>query len=477
MHKPPLSLLALSLVSSLGALGCNDDPPPPTEVRSKISSDLGNVLREADAAFTGSTDALPGSSALALADRLLGTSIAATTTQPLRSMTTRLTARVSGAAPAAGATLVDADAEVAYLNDKLFTDANHVGGGVYQVPASLVCTRTTIDPAGNTVQAIDAACAEQLAKVDLRVRTARDNGALVFAIQVDADHDEPLILTLTHTSIALTVDLDGTQRAIVALASLFGQDVPNAALSGQVTSKLEVLGTAKAKASLTIDRALSIQFAKAGADLAGPDAFVLSSASAEVFSVTLDGAAKTGTFAVGLAETAVKIPASTAGKRTELDLPGVTGTASFTPGHPLALTHLGLGNRTTTVSINGARAESIDLNPQDGRALDVTVSQDATTGAETIAVSPRLDLQMAVDHTVLGDEPRVYDVTRVLLDGSLRSSDASDQVEVATGSFSIATNPAGHGFTAAAGQCVTSSESSDPTTGASFTQWAVGACH
>jgi hypothetical protein len=82
---------------------------------------------------------------------------------------------------------------------------------------------------------------------ELRIRTARDGGALVFAIQLDADHDEPLILTLTHTSIALTADLDGAQRAFVALAAVFGADAPNTALSGQVTGKLEVLGTAKAK--------------------------------------------------------------------------------------------------------------------------------------------------------------------------------------------------------------------------------------
>jgi len=488
MHKlpfaPPRSLLTLSLMSSLVAMGCNEDPPTPTQVRGKISSDLGNVLREANAAVTGSTEAVPGSSVLALADRLLGAS--AQVNLPLRAMTTRLAAhasaltqgaRATAVAPGTRATAIDADAEVAYLNDKLFTDANHVGDGVYQVPASLVCARTTLDPSGNTVDAIDAACAAQLAKIDLRIRTASDGGALVFALQVDADHDEPLILTLTHTSIALTIDLDGTQRAFVALASLLGQDVPNAALAGQVTGKLEILGAAKLKASLSIDRALSFAFAKAGADLAGRDALVVTSAKAEVVSVTLDGTAKTGSLAVGLADTVLKLPASSDGKRTELDLGGASFAAAFGAGQPLGLTHVGLGNHTTTLSINGVRAASIDLNAQDGRTFDVTVRRDAATATDTVAVTPRLDLQVTVDHAVLGDEPPVYDVTRVLLDGSLRSSDTSDQVEVATGSFSIATNPAGHGFTAAAGQCVTDTDAIDPTTGGSFIQWTVGACH
>ncbi|HET7500498.1 MAG TPA: hypothetical protein VFK02_05825 [Kofleriaceae bacterium] len=462
------------MLSSLTAIGCHDDPPTPTEVRGKITSDLGNVLRESDAAITGSTAAIPGSSALGLVDHLLGTSTS--TSLPLRAMTSRLTAHISGVAAADGAPAIDADAQVNELNDKLFTDENHVGDGVYQVPASLVCTRTTVDPTGQTVETIDQACADQLAKIDLRIRTAKEDGALVFALQIDADHDEPLILTLTHTSIAVTLDLDGTQRAFVALAGLYGADLPNASLSGRVTAKLEVLGAAQVKSSFTIDRALAIAFAKAGADLAGPDAFVFTSAKAEVFAVTLDGAAKAGTFALGLGESTFKLPVDTSGKRTELDLGGATATASFTDGQPLKLTHLGLGDRTTTLLVNGERGLAIDINPSDGRAFDLDVSHDAATGLDTIAVKPRLALELAVDHAVLGDEPPVYDVTRVLLDGSLRSNAAGDQVEVASGSFSIATDPADFGFTASQGQCVASTEEVDPVSSQAFTRWTVGAC-
>jgi hypothetical protein len=473
MYRISHSLLTLSLLSSLAAIGCSDDPPTPNEVRAGITSDLGNVLRETNAASTGSTDALPGSAALAMVDRVLGTDT--TISISLHSMTASFAARHAGAAATDSTTTIDADAGVSYLNDKLFTDANHVGAGVYQIPAALVCTETTVDSTGTATETINAKCADQLAKADLRIRVAKDGGALVFAFQVDADHDEPLRLTLTHTSIALTVDLDDTQHAFIALATLFGQDAPNAALAGQVTGKLEILGAAQAKAQLTIDRALSIKFAKAGADLGSADAFVFSSAAAEVFSVTLDGTGKTGSFAVGLGETALKLPADSAGKRFELDLPGVTAAASYTAGQPLALTHLGLGNRTTTVSISGVRAQTIDLNPQDGRAFNATVSHDAATDTDTLAITPKLDLQMSADHAVLGDARPVYDVTRVLLDGSLRGGATTGQIAV-TGSFSVTTNPAGHGFTATAGQCVTDTDAIDPTTGTSFTQWTVGAC-
>jgi hypothetical protein len=119
---------------------------------------------------------------------------------------------------------------------------------------------------------------------------------------------------------------------------------------------------------------------------------------------------------------------------------------------------------------------AIDLNAQDGRAFDATVSHDAATGTDTLEITPKLDLQLTVDHAVLGDTPPIYDVTRVVLDGSLRSGDADDQVEVLTGSFNVTTDPASYGFAATAGQCVTATDASDPTTGSTFTRFSVGAC-
>jgi len=472
MHRPSSSFLTLSLFSAVAVLGCNDTPPPTsTEVRERISNDLGNVLREANAAISGGTEAVPGAAALAVVDRVLGGAPAIGPS--LRTATERMAARAS-AAPGDGGYQIDVDALIAQLNDKLFTDENRVGDGIYQVPASLVCTRTTIDSKGNSIETIDAECAVQLAKADLRVRTAKDGNALVFAIQLDADHDEPLIFTLTHTSIAITVDLDDAQRAFVALAGVFGKDVPNARLSGQVTAKLEILGAAKLRASLTIDRALAIAFAETGASLDGPDAYVLTSAKAEVFAITLDGKGRSGSVALGLGETAIKAPDD--GKRVELDLAGATATAAFAADQPLELSHVSLGNRTTTLSINGARAVAIDLNAQDGRDFDATVSHDAVTGTDTLDVTPKLDLQLTVDHAVLGDTPPVYDVTRVLLDGSLRGSDTGDQVEVLAGSFSITTNPASYGFAATTGQCVTATDAIDPSTGSTFTKFSVSVC-
>jgi hypothetical protein len=345
---------------------------------------------------------------------------------------------------------------------------------VFQVPASLVCASETFNDDGTTTETIDPACAEQLAKADLRIRATTDGDELQLAVQVDANHDEPLVFTITHESLAASLDLDEAGQALTALAPLFGEDIPNTSLAGRITGRIELVGAAHAKLALTIDRALAIKFADAGVDLDSAQAFRFSSAKADVASLELDGPHQTGSIAVGLGETAAHIPDD---QVFDLDLPGVTAAASFAAGQPLQVTHLGLGERTTTVSVDGARAIAIDLNPADGRALDATVTSDAATGLATLSVSPRLDLRLAVDHAALGDDAPVYDVTQVLLDGSLRGGDASDRIEVLTGTFGITTNPASFGFSATAGQCVSSQEVTDPTTGAFYDQWTAGSCN
>jgi len=67
-------------------------------------------------------------------------------------------------------------------------------------------------------------------------------------------------------------------------------------------------------------------------------------------------------------------------------------------------------------------------------------------------------------------------VTRVQLDGSIRGRDNSSQVEIVSGRLALTTNPASYGFSAAAGQCVTSTTVADSTTGQLYTQYSVGSC-
>lgn len=446
-------------LSSLAACGGGDDAPAPAALRTQLSADLGNVLRESSAAFADGTADLPS---LDIVDRVLGTKVSESI--PFASASRTIT-RLTGTRAADGdGTKIDADASVDFLNNTLFTDANHVGNGIYKLPASLVCSG--VDENGQST-AVDPDCAAAFDKLQIRIRTALDGDTLTFALQLDANHDEPLRLELTHTSLALAVDLDEAGDAIDALSSQLGSSKPNVSLAGEIVGKLEVLGTAHAKASLSFSRALAIKFADAGASFDDPEAFSIASAASQVFAVAVDGVAKTGSFMVDFGATTIASP-DDFGHRQVIDMAGASATAELANG-ALHITGISLGGRAATVKIDGALAQSLDLNS--GGKLDATISGDDT--AVTIAVSPKLDLQRTVNHSVLGDEAPRYDVTRVQLDGQLQGRADSDALAV-TGTFSIATNPSTYGFSATTGQCVSGSETYD--NGQFYTQWTVAAC-
>lgn len=466
-------LVSLSLLST-ALVACSGDPPAPSEVRARIADDLRHVLTEGKAAMDGSTANLPSSAAFGFATSALDSTGAARLAEPVARLFETKDRRL--AFDDESSADFDPDDIIDYLNQKLFTDANYLGDGVYKVPASLVCEETVYDDTTNTeTTSIDPECAQRLAQAQLRIRVEEDDG-LRFWIQLDANHDEPLGILLRHDEVALTVDLDDATDAMIALAQVFGEEAPNADLSGQITGSLKILGDAHASASLSFDRALSIRFADQGVALDSDGAFRFASAAGEIASVDLDGTAERAALDLGLGETSVHVPGDELDPRaTDVLLGGATVAATFEDS-TLTLDNISLGTKTTTVSVGGEQALAIDLNANDGRALDATITVDPATGNETLAVSPRLDLQLATNHALLDEEAPVYDVTRVLLDGSLRGSPEGDHVEVLSGSFSIATSPSEYGFSANAGECVFATEIYDDTTFSSWTQYSVGTC-
>jgi hypothetical protein len=262
-----------------------------------------------------------------------------------------------------------------------------------------------------------------------------------------------------------------------ALAALDGQPPPNADLSGSITASLEIIGAAHAQVALSFDRALSVRFADDGIALDSPGATRFTSAAARVIAIELDGNAPKAKLDLGLGETTAHIPGDAVDPRSrDIVLGGATVNASY-QANTLTLDNISLGTTTTQVSVDGQLAQTIDLNASAGRKLSATITNDPATGTETLAVSPKLDLETTTNHALLGEEAPVYDVTRVLLDGSLRGIPDSDQVEVVSGVYSITTNPSQYGFSASAGQCVTSTYEYDPVTYADYTAYAVGACN
>jgi hypothetical protein len=458
--RKPTSLLTLSILT-LGIGACSSDPPSPTAVRSKITTDLGHVLTETAAATDGATSMLP-TGTFDLIEKVMGQGGSTAVSNLL----------AAPADPDEEEGPFDPDAIIEQLNTTIFTDANEVEPGIYTVPADLACKSTDFDDNGNEITTLDPDCVDSWNKLALRVRVEDASNGLTFAIQVGTGHDEPLEIGLTHTSLSVSVDLDEAEDATLAIATAFGEMAPNAELSGKVTATLTVQGTAQVGFQFDINRAIDIAVAEDGQALSGPEAFRLTSAqSLPVLSLLLNGGAQTADLAVNLGATTLHIPGEDG---FDVDLPAVTLSTLAHAGSPITIQNISLGNRTTTVSKGGQVGLAIDLNPQDGRKLDLTITPDAL--GETVSASPKLDARITTNHTVLGDEMGVYDITRVLLEGSLRSTETSDQLEVLAGTFSISTNPAQYGFSATAGQCVAGEDTLDATTDEFYTAWTVGVC-
>jgi hypothetical protein len=448
MRRYSTSILALLTFAACGS----DEPPSPTDVRSAIHEDLRYVLTQGKAATQQSTTNLPSASILSIISPDLAPSMSMDALDQ-----------------------VNPDDIATRLENELFTDANYLGGGIYKVPASAMCKETIINDDGTTTEQINPDCAAQLDKLQLRIRVASEDDGIRFFIQIDANHDEPLSLLVAHDRLAVTVNLDDATDAMIAISAIEGEPPPNADLSGSVTASLTILEEAHAQVALSFDRAISVKYADAGVSLDSDAATRFASAAAKVLAIELDGTAAKAKLDLGLGETTAHIAGDSIDPSKDFVLGGATVNATY-QGNTLTLDNISLGTKTTQVSVGGQVAETIDLNATAGRKLSATITADPATGMETLAVSPKLDLQMSADHALLGDTAPTYDVTRVLLDGSLRGIANTDQVEVVSGSFSMTTSPAQYGFSASAGQCVQSTYEYDPVTYNDYTAYSVGAC-
>jgi hypothetical protein len=371
----------------------------PATLRSRITTDLGNVLHQSQAA-TGL--AMPGAVALGY---------------------------VLPAMPAAP----DADATVAWATT-VFSDADYLGGDVFRFPAESVCKTDIVDPA----------CVAAVDKAELRIRVDAGD-TLHFYPQLGPDHDEPIDIMVSHDGLSITADLDGADSALLAIAAAAGVQAPAAQLAGQVAFELRVVGPAHVLAALTIDRTVAIELAGPDGALDGDGAIRFAAPAGELAAIDLDAVARTFT--------------------GHLDLGGV---GAHLPGHDFAISTATLdaafdGTAMALTGVALSASESVDAHVAATIALsELAATLSDANGEETLVPSPRLELASFVDHGLLADAAPAFDVTHLVLDGTVRGDPA--MIAVTTGALAVTTNPVQFGFVANAGQCVTP----DP--------WAVATC-
>jgi hypothetical protein len=288
-------------------------------------------------------------------------------------------------------------------------------------------------------------------------------------VQLDAAHDEPIAFTLAPAEIAATVDLDGAEASLAALAPMMGGSAPTpSSLHGQISASLfanQVWN--QVELHVSIDRDLAIAFG---------DASFASPASDGLFlNIQTDPQFATGSIAFG--DTRVRVDGG-AGLIEEYELPALGATFQITDNVVLAK-DLTLGRRPATYQRDGRLAASVALNPDDGHATTVTYKHDAN-GYWFDALT-KFDLRFTTDHAVLGDDAPAFDVTRYLLDGGPSNdsevwmSNTGNEIR-ALGPLAIETNPAAYGLSLARSQCAKRVTVADAASGTSFEQWQAATC-
>jgi hypothetical protein len=363
----------------------------PATIRSRITSDLGNVLHQSQAA---SGLAMPGAIALGY---LLPTMPA----------------------------VPDADAALAWTT-AVFSDSDYLGDDLFRFPSESVC---------KTDSGVDPACVAAVDKAGLRIRVDAGD-ALHFYPQLGPDHAEPIDIMVKHDGVSITADLDGADSALLAVAAALGAQAPAAQLAGQVTFELRVAGTAHVLAALTIDRPVAIALADPSGGLDGDGAVRFTAPAGELASIDLDADARMFTGHFDFGGVGAHLPGH------DFALSTATADAAF-DGTALALTGVEL---SASESVDSHVAATIALTQ-----LAATIT--SANGQETLAPSPRLELASFVDHALLADAAPAFDVTRLVLDGIVRGDPT--MLAVTTGMLSVATSPATFSFVATAGECVT----------------------
>src|SRR5690349_14595982 len=187
MQRPLLFLLLVS--------GCSSDAPSPDEVRARLAKDLVTVGDAAELSRANGAS-LPDTTQFSLVASALGHLTAEVPTFGLEDEVPTMDEMMNtGGADAAK-----------WLNENIFTNANHAGGGVYKIPARLACE----DEDG----LLDADCVQAFSRLDLRIRVSENDDALRFALQIGPSHDEPIAVGLSAKLVSLTVDLDETEDVI-----------------------------------------------------------------------------------------------------------------------------------------------------------------------------------------------------------------------------------------------------------------------
>jgi hypothetical protein len=326
-----------------------------------------------------------------------------------------------------------ADQLKVWLRERVLADANFESRtpdeAIYLLHPDPTCRRIprADDPPG-TVPALDASCADDLGRLEVRVSLRADGDGARLGVLIGPQRIELSAFIIHSDLLALEMDLDSANRATQVIAQTLGSDssvTTYEALTGKVRLAIHKEGENRVTFSGSVLQAIHIA-SRDSNGAPGPD--VKLGASDPTVSVTADGNVQALTVKVDMGAldalgdwdpTGVASP----NRDAHVHVDGLYGQAMFTEASDdLTITAAGIG--AVRVDAHGTRIFDLGLNPNDMRRFDAHVFVNAA-GQPEIRVLPRFDLDLGYHLGLVASEfttpPPSYlldETYRVLLENS-----------------------------------------------------------
>ncbi len=373
------------------------------------------------------------------------------------------------------------EAVVTFLEDSIFTEANLEEERRRQLTFLLRGSEVCRD-LKDSYPADYSECVSVVDDAEVRlVVTSPQEGDISIDLLVSSKRYNPFSIDIWSDTLAVEFGLGDIKDTIKYTAGLFGEDVDSEfpdMVRGRARLALKRPSSQKLTASLSVLQAIEISDADDGYDVrvsaADPAVRTVVDLSAKSLTHEVKWAAIDATFP--FEETIYETsgdgeginydaePVDVREHSVKIDLAGLTGTAIFDiTKDVLDFSNIGLGPDTMTVDIDSERVFELDVNPNDGRAFDMSIAAQGddiqVTFAPAVEIAALFQFARIVDkfddtdfEDWTLDERLVFSFTGN--SPTLLVKDDSDEIEVVRGQLSLTADQRNISVNVAANQCL-----------------------
>lgn len=372
-----------------------------------------------------------------------------------------------------------------FLKTRIFTEANVELAQPREITYLLKGANVCVDMGNDKAQ-----CEDFFDKAQVRiVATSPAPNDFNLKLLVGAAKANPITLELGSSAMAIEADLGAAKASVLTIATALGEDAPELpeTMQGKVRAALSRPGAKKLEATFSVLAALKV---------AGADFDVQVAPTNNAVKLSVDGVAKTVDNQVNWAAINAKFPfweyeevvtmvtddngdtyeeydsQPKTKHNIQIALGGINGQALFdATSEAINLKGLGLGDTTSTLSVDGEQIVSVDLNPANGRRVDLNMREEQDS--MLLEIAPALNLNVVMAFAKIQDKFTELDVQEWMLGDtlSIKADGANpvrlsmgDQLKVLAGKLTISSSAANITHTVNADQCLSETELQEPMT-------------